>query len=78
MNRLQSTIAQTEAVGRLNIQLAAEKLIKRIYETRRPAASANEDVNKWITTHRYGYRVDDGPLLHLTEIGRRYAREISR
>ncbi|WP_164901722.1 hypothetical protein [Neorhizobium lilium] len=76
MNRYEATMAQTRAVGRLNIQIEAEKLVKRIYQTRRPAGSANEDVAKWITDRRYGYRVEGGPLIRLTEIGKRYAREI--
>lgn len=74
MNRLSATIAQTEAVGRLNVQLEAKKLMKRLHGSHKPAASANEAVNNWIVSRNYGYRKNGEPLLRLTEIGRQYVR----
>lgn len=76
MNRLQATMEQTRAIGGVNIELAAEKVIKRIYQSRNPAAPANEDVVKFILDKRWAYRVDGGPLLRLTEIGKRAVREL--
>lgn len=76
MNHFAQTIAQTEATGLLNTQLEAEKLMKRMHQSGKPAASAHEAVNNWIVANRYGYRKQGEPLLRLTEIGRRYVREV--
>ncbi len=76
MSRYEATMAQTRAVGRLNIQLEAEKLVKRIYQKRNPAGTANTDVERYILDRDLAYRMDGGPLLKLTSAGKALAREL--
>jgi hypothetical protein len=74
MNHYDATMAQTHAVGRLNIQLEAEKLMRRIYGQHRPAASVHDDVNKWIVVREFGLQDDGNPSIRLTPKGERYVR----
>lgn len=76
MNHFAQTIAQTEATGLLNTQLEAEKLMKRIYDFRKPAASVHDAVNGWIVTKEFGIQDDGNPSVRLAAKGERYVRQV--